>query len=139
MKVSTMGTYSLRIMAQIAKESQDNTVTVSYLAEHTNISEKYLEKIVNKLLKAGLLISFRGASGGYKLSRPADSISVREILSATEGDMRSVSCMEAGATGELDAKCLTVNLWAGLNKVINDYLSGISLDDVINRKIVNKK
>ena len=135
MKVSTKGTYALVIMTEIGKIEEDKCITVSSLSEKTNISEKYLERIVSKLLKAKLLLSFRGNNGGYKLSKAPNEISVFDILSATEGNVRSVSCMEEGATCARFEKCLTVNVWAGLNKVINDYLKSVTLEDVINKRI----
>ena len=133
MKISTKGTYSIRIMTQIAKLEEDKLATVSYLSETTNISEKYLEKIISKLLKAKLLVSFRGSSGGYKLAKSPKEITVNQILDATEGKMKTVSCMEEGRVCDMAAKCLTVNLWAGLTKVVNDYLSKITLEDVVNK------
>lgn len=139
MKISTKGTYALRIMADIALAGENNT-TVSGLSAKTNISEKYLEQIIGKLVKAKLLTSFRGTNGGYKLSRPAKEISVKQILQATEGNFKSVSCLEEGVKCDMEAKCLTINVWAGLNKVINDYLSNVSLEDVVQKNIkINKK
>ena len=135
MKISTKGTYSIRIMAQIAKLEEDKLATVAYLSETTNISEKYLEKIISKLLKANLLVSFRGSSGGYKLFKKPSEISVKEILNATEGNMKTVSCIDEGKSCDLSSKCLTINLWAGLTKVVDDYFSKISLQDVIDKKI----
>ena len=135
MKISTKGTYALTIMTNIAKIGNDKSMTVSMLAEKTNISEKYIEQIVSKLLKAKLLISFRGANGGYKLSKKASEISVGEIMRSTEGNMKSVSCMEEGAKCDMLEKCLTVNVWVGLNKVVNDYLNSVTLDDIINKKV----
>lgn len=135
MKISTKGTYSIRIMAEIAKTGDNKLATVSYLSEKTNISEKYLEKIISKLLKANLLISFRGANGGYKLVASPNEITVKQILSATEGNMKSVSCIDEGKNCDMASKCLTINLWAGLTKLVDDYLKSITLEDVINKKI----
>ncbi|MBQ8451652.1 MAG: Rrf2 family transcriptional regulator [Clostridia bacterium] len=134
MKISTKGTYAVSIMTEIAK-NENSFTTVSVLSSTTGFSEKYLEQIVSKLLKAKLLLSFRGSNGGYKLAKHANEISVGEILRATEGNMKSVSCMEEGAACDLASKCLTVNVWAGLNKVVNDYLNSVSLDDIVNKKI----
>ena len=133
MKISTKGTYSIRIMVEVAKTEENRLATVSYLSQKTNITEKYLEKIISKLLKANLLLSFRGSSGGYKLFKPCNEITVGEILNATEGNMKSVSCIEEGKNCDLSSKCLTVNVWAGLTKVVNDYLSKITLEDVIKK------
>ena len=139
MKISTKGTYAVRIMTDIALAG-DNNVTVSNLATQTNISEKYLEQIIGKLTKAKLLTSFRGTNGGYKISKPAKDISIKQILQATEGNFKSVSCLEDGVKCDMESKCLTVNVWAGLNKVINDYLASVSLEDVVNKNIkISKK
>ena len=134
MKVSTKGTYALRIMTTIALNEDQNLLNVSALSSMTNISDKYLEKIISKLLKAGLLVSFRGVSGGYKLAKEPSEITVNEILNATEGNIKSVGCMN-GENCDLFDKCLTVNIWAGLNKVVSDYLKSISLDDIINKRV----
>lgn len=139
MKISTKGTYALRIMTDIALAGENN-VTVSNLASTTNISEKYLEQIVGKLAKAKLLKSYRGTNGGYQLSKPPKEISLKQILQATEGSFKSVSCLEDGAKCDMQTRCLTVSVWAGLNKVINDYLSSVSLEDVIKKNIkISKK
>ena len=135
MKISTKGTYSIRIMAEIAKTGEEKLVTVCYLSEKTGISEKYLEKIISKLLKAKLLVSYRGVFGGYKLAKPASQITVKDILNQTEGNMKSVSCIDEGKNCHMATKCLTVNLWAGLTQVVNSYLSKITLEDVINKNI----
>ena len=135
MKISTKGTYSIRIMAEVAKIEGEKLATVSYLSQKTNITEKYLEKIISKLVKAKLLVSFRGSSGGYRLSKPSNDITVYQILNATEGNMKSVSCIEEGKNCDMSSKCLTINLWAGLTKIVNEYLNKITLDDVNNKKI----
>ena len=135
MKISTKGTYSIRIMAEIAKEEESKLSTVVSLSNKTNISEKYLEKIISKLLKANLLVSFRGSNGGYRLTKLPKEITVKDILNATEGNMKSVSCIENGKNCDMASRCLTVNLWAGLTKLVDDYLKNITLDDVINKRI----
>lgn len=139
MKITTKGTYSLRIMTEIAKANKDQFVNVSMLSDKTKISEKYLEQIINKLLKAGLLISHRGLNGGYKLKKPANEISVGEILRATEGNMKSVSCIETGKKCDMFERCLSVNVWVGLDKVVNDYLNSVKLEDVVKKQIKVKR
>ena len=139
MKITTKGRYALRIMLELASIKDDKLLTVGELAGKTKISEKYLEQIIGKLTKAKLLFSQRGSNGGYKLARSTMQISVGEILNATEGNIKTVSCMENGNNCARFEKCLTVNVWAGLNKVISDYLNSVSLYDVLNKQITLSK
>lgn len=139
MRISIKGTYSIRIMTKVAELAEDKLATVSYLSEATNISEKYLEKLINKLLKAQLLLSFRGANGGYKLAKKASDISVRDILKVTEGNMKTVSCIDDEKNCAMYANCSTVDLWLGLTKVVNDYLESISLADIVSKNITKIK
>ena len=103
MKISTKGKYGLRAMIDLAQYSEQEAVSISSIAQRQKISESYLEQLVAKLKKAGLVISIRGAAGGYRLARPASDISVGDVLRALEGDVRAVICTaqtEEGCEGE---------------------------------------
>jgi len=134
MKISTKGTYALRIMTDMAIKPEEMW-TASMLAEKNNLSAKYLEKIISQLLKAGLLTSHRGSSGGYKLSRSPKDISLGQIILATEGRLQTVSCVSLGAKCDLMPKCLTATVWAKLDNIVNDYLNTTSLQDVVSGNI----
>ena len=92
MKISTKGRYALRVMAYIAINCEEKKISINELAERNGISDKYLEQIISVLVKNNLLVSFRGAQGGYKLARPAKEITVGEIMNSTEGTLETVSC-----------------------------------------------
>ena len=134
MKISTKGIYALRIMTDMAN-SLDEIWTTSALAEKNYISAKYLEKIVSKLLKGGLLKSYRGSSGGYKLAKTPDKISIGDILTLTEGKMKTVSCVSKNGKCDLMPKCLTAGVWLKLDSIVNEFLSSTTLEDVIKQSI----
>jgi Rrf2 family protein len=86
MKLSTKGRYGLRAVVDLAIYSEDGTpVSIQSISQREQISESYLEQLVRKLRNADILISHRGAAGGYVLARPADEITVGEVLRALEG------------------------------------------------------
>ena len=137
MMVSTKGRYALTVMVDLAKNEDDGYVSLADIAERENLSMKYLESIISILNKGGMLLSLRGKNGGYKLARKPEEYSINEILLLTEGTLAPVNCiMQDGVQCEKAATCSTLPLWAGLDKVIENYLSGITLEDIIsgNRK-----
>lgn len=137
MMVSTKGRYALTIMVDLARNGRGSYVSLSDIAERENLSMKYLESIISTLNKGGMLISLRGKNGGYKLARDPKDYSINEILLLTEGTLAPVNCiMQDGVQCEKAATCSTLPLWAGLDKVIEKYLCGITLQDIIegNRK-----
>lgn len=119
-------------MADLAKNEGDMAVPLSAIAERQHLSMAYLEQIFVRLRRAGLVESARGRSGGYRLGRPAAEISVAEIMTAVEEETRMTRCMgedSAGCNGE--SKCLTHNLWHALGDHILDFLSSVSLREVL--------
>ena len=92
MKLSTKGRYGLRALIDLALYSENETVSIASISARQNISESYLEQLIAKLRKAGLVTSVRGAGGGYKLAKPASEISVGDILRALEGSLDAVKC-----------------------------------------------
>ena len=137
MMVSTKGRYALTVMVDLAKNAVDGYVSLADIAERENLSMKYLESIISMLNKGGMLESLRGKNGGYKLARDPSEYTINEILLLTEGTLAPVNCiMQDGVECEKAATCSTLPLWAGLDGVIENYLSGITLEDVMsgNRK-----
>ena len=132
MKISAKGRYAVEIMVDVAKNNHAFS-SVSEIAARQNISLKYTEQIINKLVKAGLLISTRGMNGGYKLSRKASDYSVAEILRVT-GDLPTlVPCLESSSPCPKSDTCEAVGCWATLNKLICDYLNNLSLKNLIDK------
>ena len=132
MMVSTKGRYALTVMVDLAKNEGGGYVSLSDIAERENLSMKYLESIISILNKGGMLLSLRGKNGGYKLAREPKDYNINEILLLTEGTLAPVNCiMQDGVQCDKAATCSTLPLWAGLDKVIEGYLSDITLEDVI--------
>ncbi len=136
MLISTKGRYALRLMTCVARKADDGVMPLRAIADEEEISLKYLEHLARALLKADLLVSTRGKTGGYRLARSADRIRVGEILKAAEGTNVSVNCM--ALTGEekcpRESQCPTVHFWAGLNEAISAYVNGFTLADLVEGK-----
>ena len=132
MMISTRGRYALRILVDLAENQRDGYITLKEAAERQEISEKYLESIVKDLVKAKMVEGLRGKGGGYRLARPAEEIRVLDVLRHTEGSMAPVACLEEGAKpcGRA-AACRTLPLWEGLDRVVREYLSGFTVQDLV--------
>ena len=132
MLISTKGRYALRVLVTLAQWEGRGFVPLKEVAQQQEISEKYLEAIVKMLVKAGFVIGLRGKGGGYRLARKASDYTVREILQETEGTLVPVACLEDEVQSCSRAEdCVTLPLWQGLNQVIQDYLNGITLADLL--------
>ena len=134
MMVSTRGRYALRMMLDLAEFQGDGYVALKDIAERNGISKKYLEQIIPALNRESLLQTVRGYQGGYRLTKDPKDYSIGEILRATEGSMAPVTCLESPTNPcEHRSECATLFIWEGLEKAVNDYLDGISLQDVLDR------
>lgn len=132
MKISTRGRYALRFMIDLAQHGKEVYVPLKEVAESQEISIKYLEQITSLLSKFGLLQSIRGPQGGYRLSKDPSEYTVGEILRITEGSLSPVSCLEDSVnTCERKESCVTVKIWEGLEKRVNEYLDSITLDKLL--------
>ena len=132
MMVSTRGRYALRMMLDLAEYQGTGYVALKDIASRQEISKKYLEQIIPVLNRAGLLQTVRGYLGGYRLSKTADKYTVGEILRATEGSMAPVACLETKPNlCPRCHECATLPVWEGLEKVVNEYLDGITLQDIL--------
>lgn len=134
MKLSTKGRYGLRAIVDLALHSEDETVALSTIAERENISISYLEQLIAKLKKAGIVSSVRGAQGGYMLAKPAEEISVGDILRALEGSLHPVDCAEVYG-GENNCSgadlCVTKYVWKRISDSINDAVDDILLSELV--------
>ena len=132
MLISTKGRYALRVMIDLAEHQTDDFISLRGIAQRQEISEKYLESIIRMLVKARVLESLRGKGGGYKLKKAPEQYTVGSILRLTEESLAPVSCLEEGSDACPKAeKCRTLSLWQGLDKVINEYLEGVTIADLM--------
>lgn len=132
MMVSTKGRYALRVMIDLAEHQTDDYIPLKEIAARQDISEKYLESIIKSLVKSNMLVGLRGKGGGYRLTRSPEQYTVGEVLRLTEGSLAPVACLEAGADScPRMPDCRTVSLWRGLDDVVNNYLDGITVADLV--------
>lgn len=134
MRISTKGRYALRIMLDLAQHSDQGPVALREISERQNITPKYMESIMALLLRDNLVQSLRGKAGGYKLTRKPGEYPLYEILSSAEGGLAPVHCL---AMEENDCpirqSCLTIPVWEGLHKVIEDYLSSLTVQTLLDQ------
>lgn len=132
MKLSTKGRYGLRAMIDLAQYSEQETVSISSISQRQNISESYLEQLMAKLRKAGLVMSIRGAQGGYRLAKPADTISVGDVLRALEGNLKAVECTAHTDKGCQGADlCVTKYVWERINESIARTVDEMMLSQLV--------
>ena len=130
--ISTRGRYALRILIDMAEHQTDSYITLQEVAQRQDISEKYLESIVRDLVKKGFISGQRGKGGGYRLCASPEKINVGEILRCMEGSLAPVACLtEDAAPCERAAQCRTLEFWRGLNEVIDRYIRGFTLADLM--------
>ena len=132
MKISTKGRYALRMLLDLADNQKDGYVALKDIAARQNISKKYLEQIIPILNRSDILKASRGFQGGYRLAKSPDRYTVAEILRMTEGGLAPVACLEHEPMEcDRSADCITLPVWQGLYRVINEYLEGITLQDIL--------
>ncbi len=132
MRISTKGRYALRFLIDLAEHQNTGYVALRDIASRQNISKKYLEQIVPILSRGNILKTSRGFQGGYMLADSPDKYSVGQILRLTEGSLAPVSCVEESpVTCVRSADCSTLPIWQGLYRVINEYLDGITLQNIL--------
>ena len=132
MMISTKGRYVLRVMIDMAEHQSEGYVPLKEIAARQEISEKYLESIVKTLVREGILTGLRGKGGGYRLNVSPEQCTVGRVLRLTEGSLAPVACLEQGSpVCQRAADCRTISMWKGLDEVINKYLDGYTIADLM--------
>ncbi|MGH7739374.1 MAG: RrF2 family transcriptional regulator [bacterium] len=136
MKFSALDEYGLRCMLQMARKGPGGTLTIVELAQSEALTVAHVGKLMTLLRKGGLVQSIRGQSGGYQLARPAEAISVNEVLEALGGKFYSREEYCSKFPGQQEAcvhsvDCSIRSLWTGLERVITGYLSKSKLSDLV--------
>ena len=131
MKISTRGRYALRLMLELCA-SGEQAVSVKQIAKNQQISEKYLEQIIPRLARAGLVASVRGAQGGYRLTRTPAQYPVGEILRLAEGSLVPADCVDmANEPCQHHARCATQLLYQKISQAVDAVVDGVTLADLI--------
>jgi len=132
-KLTTKGRYAVTAMLDLALHSDSGPITLADIAKRQAISLSYLEQLFARLRRKDLVSSVRGPGGGYMLSRSAEEISVAAVITAVDEAVDTTRC--GGAQNCQDNQpCLTHDLWHDLSNLIHEYLSCISLHDLVMRK-----
>ena len=136
MRLTTKGRFAVTAMLDLAisevnSEGALKPVTLAGISERQDISLSYLEQLFSRLRRQGLVSSVRGPGGGYNLAKEKADISVSAIISAVDEDIDATQCGGKEDCHGTDGRCMTHDLWATLNFKILDYLSGVSLADMV--------
>lgn len=129
MILTTKGRYAVMAVIQLALDSQTKAVTLASIASKQNISQGYLEQIFVKLKNSGIVVSTKGPGGGYKIGNM--NATLKDVLDASQESVVITKCQnDVAKTCIPNSKCNAHNIWVGLNQLIDDYLSSISLSDI---------
>lgn len=131
MELTTKGRYAVMAMADLASHADQAAVPLSLVAERQHLPLAYLEQLFVPLRRSGLVESARGRAGGYKLAKRPSEISVAAIMAAVEEATRFTRCSDNDPRCSVATPCLTHGLWSALSEATSDFLSSVSLDDVI--------
>lgn len=135
MKLTSKGRYAVTAMLDVALHSESGPVSLADISVRQEISLSYLEQLFARLRKNGLVMSVRGPGGGYVLSRGMDKIAISSIVKAVDETVHATKCH--GETGcQRGVKCLTHTLWNDLSERIEDFLTSITLSELVNNKDV---
>lgn len=138
MKLTAKGRYAVIALADLADLKSDRPVTLSEIATRQEISLSYLEQLFAKLRRSGVVKGVRGPGGGYSLAKPAHQTSIAEIVMAVDENIETTACrtVDGKKCGTKTGKCLAHDLWHELGQHIYMFLSSITLEDVLQRRVV---
>ncbi|HEX5853812.1 MAG TPA: Rrf2 family transcriptional regulator [Solirubrobacteraceae bacterium] len=139
MMFSTKAEYGVRVMVELARRAGEDPIPLAEIAAHDGLPLAYLEHLVARLRKAGLVDSRRGSRGGYMLARPAVEITMAEVVQALEGSIAPIECISEAADGSIVCSrestpghvCPTKLLWTRVRGSIVSTLRQTTLADLL--------
>jgi Rrf2 family transcriptional regulator, cysteine metabolism repressor len=139
MLFSTKAEYGVRLMVELGRQPGELPVSLGVVAEAERLPLSYLEHLVAKLRKAGLVSSTRGAHGGYRLAKPATEITMVEVVEALEGQIAPMECFHETPEGKVlcshetdgDRACATKLLWTRVQGGVSRALAGTTLAELV--------
>ena len=137
MKLTTRGRYAVTAMLDLALHEEQGPISLADISERQEISLSYLEQLFSRLRRGKLVESTRGPGGGYKMARELELVSIADIVRAVNESVDTTQC-GGQKNCHQHGRCLTHDLWEGLSEQIDTFLSGISLQDLIDRDQVRK-
>ncbi|MDI9596222.1 MAG: RrF2 family transcriptional regulator [Atribacterota bacterium] len=139
MRLSTRSRYGTRLMLELAFNYNKGNTSLKDIAKKEGISEKYLGQLVIPLKSRGLIISSRGANGGYRLAKNPSLITIKEIVQALEGSVNLVECVNNPSVCKRTSNCPVRNVWEMIDEQISKTLSSISLEDLVSSRLNKAK
>lgn len=138
MKLTTKGRYAVAALADIAAFGGAGPVALPDVALRQGISAGYLEQLFAKLRRTGIVESARGVAGGYRLARRPGDIRIADIVAAVDEEIRTTGCAPGSSIGchGRSARCLTHDLWDELGRQIEIFLNAVTLEDVLERRVL---
>ena len=136
MLVSTKGRYAIRVLVDIAENSNGDFVTLQEISKRQEISKKYTESIMSILVKNNLVDSSHGKGGGYRLNRSPEQYTILEIITLTEESLAPVSCLKKNA--EICPRsntCSTLSMWKEIYEIITKYFNGKTIADLMHKNL----
>ena len=137
MKLTTRGRYAVTAMLDLALHKDQGPVCLSDISERQEISLSYLEELFSRLRRGNLVESIRGPGGGYRIVNPLEQVAISDIVKAVNESVDTTQC-GGQKNCHQQGRCLTHDLWEGLSEQIESFLSGISLQDLIEREQVKR-
>ena len=133
MKLSSRSRYGFRAILDLAVEYGNGPLQIKKIAEHEDISNKYLEQLVAILKASGLVRSIRGPKGGYELTRPPGDVKLSEVFTTLEGPVVAVECLEHPEFCPRCTECVTRDVWAQMQAAIMGVLESMTLQDLVDK------
>jgi len=130
MRLTTKGRFAVTAMADLAMCDGRSPVTMAAISERQKISLSYLEQLFGKLRRSNIVESVRGPGGGYYLAKPAEKITIAEIIVAVDEPLDATKCGGLGNCHD-ERQCITHDLWTGLNEKIFEYLASVTLQQLV--------
>lgn len=139
MLFSTKAEYGVRLMVELGRQPSSTPISLGAVAEAERLPLSYLEHLVAKLRKAGLVVSTRGAHGGYSLAKPAEEITLDVVVEALEGQIAPMECFHEAPEGKVlcshesdgDHACATKLLWTRVQGGVTKALAGTTLSELV--------
>ena len=134
MRITQESDYALRILTYVAM--QDGVVDAGRVSTETSVTQRFALKILNKLVKGGLITSYKGARGGYKLSVDPSEITLKRVIELIDGPIAIARCLDSGESCSLNcdkAACIYHHIFDGVSYELAAKLEAITIRDVINK------
>ncbi len=135
MKVTTKTKYALLSLSEFDRE--EKIISIRQLSEKYSISKKYLERIFCDLESCGIVEGKRGPKGGYKLSKPPSQITLKDIIEGLEKEVKVMDCEGIRLQCPFNKDCKIIPFWKNLNKLIEDYLGSVTLEQILRKEVEN--